>query len=153
MKMKNYIPTVITASTGTPRLVSLSWTLDSSSCTDLHRDAWRQQEPGCHPPVTQKNSQCSVPWCQFRGCKPAGNEVTSEMISSLDQKEIFQGRSWNAGARVIPMNPSSDKCFLIERKAFLPRPQTLSGVLQSKLLMKNKYHAQARSSLPADQTV
>lgn len=117
MKRKNYISTEIIARTGPPRPLSLSWTLDSSSCTDLHRDARRQPGPGHHSPVTWKTSQYSTPWCWSSESETAGDKATSEMTSRLDQKERFQGRSWNADARVILMDPSSDKWFLIERKA------------------------------------
>lgn len=52
--------TGIAASTGAPNPGNSSWTLDSSSCTDLHRDVWRSPGPECPCPVTQNQSMLSV---------------------------------------------------------------------------------------------
>lgn len=72
---------------GSSRQGSLSWTLDSSRCTDLHRDAWRQPGPGCHSPVIQKTSPCSVLWCQCRDMEPAGSKATNKISRQIDSRE------------------------------------------------------------------
>lgn len=56
---------------GDSNTISLSWSLDSSSCTDLHRGAWRESGPALRSDVRGRNSQYSVPWCQHREHEPA----------------------------------------------------------------------------------
>lgn len=102
MKRKNYISTEMTASIGTSRPVNLSWSSDSSSCIDLHRDAWRQPGPDHHSPVTQKNSQHSMPWCQCREIEPAVDRAISVIISRLDQEEMFQEKKLKCRCQTRP---------------------------------------------------
>lgn len=77
----------IAASIGPPNPGNLSWTLDSSSCTELHRGVWRW--PG---------QDVTVLWHRASQSSVQGNGASrwpdfSEMISRLDQNSRTVGSS------------------------------------------------------------